>query len=220
MNGITEQRLYLQRITKSELGPQAMISRAALGVLDSLLAEAATLLTVKASAFVSAGDVVTMQGRHVEAAVRMVSDGDLSREMLASMAQALASYSRNRKDREGPPSSKSQAAGLILATARVDTAIRSKMLCKNLGEAGTVTMTAALEAVVRRIVRAAQAAAIADRKRKKITPHYIMLAIQADPDLQILFKTVRIAGAGVVPKRKRRVAKKTKKKKRKKQKVE
>ncbi len=195
-----------------------MISGTALGILDALIARAASQFTTTASGFVYAGDVVTMRRRHVEAAVRMVSDGDLSQEMLTSMEKAVASYERNRKDREASSSSsKTEAAGLILSTPRIERSIRRNMTCKNLGEAATIVMTAALEAVVRRILRCSLVAAETDRKRKKITPRYIMLAIAEDPDLRILFKGVHIAGSGVVPRPKRkRVPDKKKKRKRKK----
>ena len=226
MNGIPEQRLYLQRITKNELGQKAMISGTALGILDSLIAEATIRFTNKASDYVFTGEVVTMRKRHVEAAVRMVSNGDLSQEMLVGMSQAVVTYERNRKDRENTSSSKTQAAGLILSTPRIDRTIRLNMTCRNLGETATITMTAALEAVARRLVRGALKAAVSDRKRKKITPHYIMLAIHNDPDLRILFKGVHIAGSGVVPmrrtpfKRKRASAKKRRSRQIKKQKKE
>lgn len=210
MTTLPEQRLYIQRIVKSEL-EGAMVSRPALFVLDALTALAAGRLTGNASNYVTQGGRVTMRQQHVEAAVRMISDGDLSREALEVIHRAVATYEKNRQVTD-PSVSKTQAAGLILSTPRVDRSIRAGMTCRNLGEKATIAMTAALETVVRHLVRKAVEAASSDRKRKKITPRYIMLAIHQDPDLRILFKGARIGGAGVVPRPKRKRQTKKKKK--------
>lgn len=197
MNKQPEQRLYLQRITKDELDG-AMISRAALGALDFLITVAAGRLTSNSSDYVVQGDRVTMRRRHVEAAVRMISNGEMVQACLDTIDKAVATYARSRG--EGDTSvSKTQAAGLILSTPRVERAIRQNMTCNNLGEEAVIAMTGALETVARCIVRTAVECATEDRKRKKITPRYIMLALRKDPDLAILFKRVRVAAAGVPP---------------------
>jgi len=98
----------------------------------------------------------------------------------------------------GKATSKSSKAGLQFPVARVGRYLKKGKFATRVGAGAPVYLAAVLEYLCAEILELAGNAA-RDKKKTRIVPRHIQLAVRNDEELNKLLGSVTIAGGGVLP---------------------
>jgi len=93
---------------------------------------------------------------------------------------------------------KSNRAGLQFSTKRVHVLMQKQQMAERVGTGAAVYMAAVLEYLTAEVLELAGNAA-REKKKMRIGPHHIMLAVRNDEELNRMLYRVTIAQGGVKP---------------------
>ncbi|GET88346.1 histone H2A, putative [Leishmania tarentolae] len=116
---------------------------------------------------------------------------------------------RSAKKASRKSGSKSAKAGLIFPVGRVGAMMRRGQYARRIGASGAVYLAAVLEYLTAELLElSVKAAAQSGKKRCRLNPRTVMLAVRHDDDIGTLLKNVTLSHSGVVPNISKAMAKK------------
>ncbi len=113
------------------------------------------------------------------------------------------------KAKSGAGKSKSARAGLIFPVGRVTSLLRNGRYAKRVSPASGAYVAAVLEYLVAEVLELTSKYAVS-RKRTRVSPRDITVAVRHDRDIGALLKDVTVSGGGVIPNVNKTLLKKSK----------
>lgn len=187
-------KIYIRKVLK-QVHPDTEILGVALDEINFLVHDIANRIIKEAIRLLKSEGRKTLSSREVQSAVRIVLPGELAKHAQSEGIKAIYKYTQvqtgNNKDR-------SKRAGLVFPIARTENIIREHNYKMNIGEGAPVYLAAVLEYIAAELCELSGNVA-RDKKRTRIRPREIFLAIMNDIELSVLFKKTELPGVGVLP---------------------
>ena len=130
---------------------------------------------------------VILGAREVQTATRLVIPGDLCRHAISEGGKAMAKYF-NHDD----------SAGLVFSINLIHRLLRAGRYACHVQNGAPIFLTGVIEYLNAEILELSGNVA-RDKKKERISPRDIMLAVRFDEEINQLLSTVIFSSAGVVP---------------------
>ncbi len=195
--------------------PDLAVTSAAMVVLNAFANDIFDRLAKESGSLARGSKKNTITSREIQTSVRLLLPGELAKHAIAEGLKAVAKFQtasdieKVRKSgdtaktgaakRSGPKgSSRSMKAGLIFPIGRVHSFLREGRYADRVGAGAPIYLAAVLEYLLAEVIELAGISAL-ERKRQRISPREIQLAVRNDSELCILMNNVTIVDGGVLP---------------------
>lgn len=166
------------------------MSGAALSTLDSMSADLIRSMAQQSKQLLRSAGKKQLGVGELNAIVKQSLTGELKNRAQAELRRAVKSH----EDTKG--GSQSARAGIVYPVGRIHTYLKYMRVGTSVKPSAAVALAATVEQIVQEVLQKAEAQR---GKEKRITPHHIQLAIDADMDLHRLLGGSTIARGGVTP---------------------
>jgi len=141
----------------------------------------------------------TLSSKDIEAAVKLVLVGDLSKNAIKEATNAVSKFRTNKQNKPGKKHmSKSERSGLIFPVSRVANIMKTYMKNDRLSGESSIYLTAVLEYIIAEILELASHSA-KDFKKKRISTKHIADAIRNDSELGKILEDITLSGNNANP---------------------
>ena len=192
---------YTYRMLK-KLDKDTGISKKGMNVLDSFLFDMIERIGEEAGRAAAKENASTLRQSDCKTALRLLFPGELAKHATSEFVRAVTKYedglTKHQKDKTKDKKKKTQEqlAGLDMSVSRVYRLLKQSSSRKRLSKLSAVGVAAAVQYLIEEILEVSIKLA-RDHKKMRIVPHYIMLAVRKDAELDMLLKDVVIAQGGV-----------------------
>lgn len=183
----------------THIHPDMSLTKEANLTINLMLMSLMSRLMHQANIVILSVDKKTVSSREIQAAVRLLLPGELSRHAVSEGTKAITKYTKSlqEKTKSETAVTKHSRAGLVIPVARIDNMMRTGSVVDRASDGAAVYMAAVIEYIAAEILELSGNAA-RDNKRSRISPRFIQLALHNDDELRELYKN-SIIGASVFP---------------------
>ena len=169
-----------------QVRPDLGIASDALGMINSLTHQIASDIAVESSNLCKSTDRKTLTSREIQAAVRLILPGELSKHAVSEGAKAVTHVAGGMKYIKGAP--RQNSANLQFSVANAEHIIRNGF-CARMGDGAPYYLAAVVEYLCAEIIELS-GNVTRDDKRQRITVDDLVVAITEDEELAKLYKDI------------------------------